>query len=160
MRRMALLITIVSIVISCTNKNKDIMKNEEEKSIFEIGEVASAEYFTGKVRAKVLLADDKHFQCSIFNVIFAKEARTNWHKHPSGQILIVIDGEGSYQRKGETVQLMKKGDVITFEPNVEHWHGASLHSAMTHIAINPNTEKGLVEWMKKVTDEEFHNFKL
>ena len=52
---------------------------------------------------------------------------------------------------------MKKGDVVTFEPNVEHWHGASINNEMTHIAINPNTEKGLVEWLKKVTDNEFQD---
>ena len=131
------------------------MKKEEKNTIFEIGEVASKEYFTGNVNAKVLLSDIENFQCSIFNVIFEKEARTNWHKHPSGQILLVIDGIGSYQRKGQAVQTMKKGEVITFEPNVEHWHGASENSGMTHIAINPNSEKGLVEWMEKVTNEEF-----
>lgn len=136
------------------------MKKEAEKSIFEIGESAPAEYFTGNVKAKALLVDNQHFQCNIYNVIFEKNARTNWHSHPSGQILLVVEGEGSYQLKGEAVQTMKKGDVITFKPNVEHWHGASLHSAMTHIAINPNTEKGLVNWLQKVTDEEFKNIKL
>lgn len=136
------------------------MNKQNEASIFEIGDIASSEYFTGKVKAKVLLSDDQFFQCNIYNVVFEKGARTNWHTHPSGQILLVVDGIGFYQRKGESVETMKKGDVITFEPNVEHWHGASLDSAMTHIAINPNTEKGLVIWLKKVTDEEFTTTKI
>jgi quercetin dioxygenase-like cupin family protein len=156
----AISIIIILTTISCNNKNKEIMKKEEVKSIFEIGESAPAEYFTGNVKAKALLVDDQYFQCNIYNVIFEKNARTNWHSHPSGQILLVVEGEGSYQLKGEAVQTMKKGDVISFKPNIEHWHGASSKSAMTHIAINPNTEKGLVKWLQKVTDEEFKNIKL
>lgn len=133
-----------------------IMENSKFK---EVPQDLISEYFVGKVNAHVLLSDEEVFQCTIYNVTFEKEARTNWHQHPSGQIVIVTNGEGSYQLKGEAVQIMKKGDVITFYPNVEHWHGATTYSNMTHIAINPNTEKGLVEWLKKVTDEEFQNLK-
>lgn len=136
------------------------MNDQNPKTIFPIGEQASGEYFTGDVKASYLLTDDSLFQCSIFNVTFEKGARTNWHSHPSGQILLVLDGEGLCQIKGEPVRIMKAGEIILFPPNAEHWHGASPQSRMTHIAINPNTEKGLVEWMQRVTDEEYHNIKV
>lgn len=133
------------------------MREQEQESIFKVGEPASEEYFTGNVKAATLLADEEHFQVSIFNVIFEKGARTNWHSHPSGQILLVVNGEGLYQLLGEPVQKMKPGDVVVFPPGIDHWHGAAAQSSMTHIAINPNTEKGLVDWKNRVTDEEYLN---
>jgi quercetin dioxygenase-like cupin family protein len=151
------LILALLLLFSCNNQNPTTMNDQESKTIFPIGEKASGEYFTGDVKASYLLTDDSLFQCSIFNVTFDKGARTNWHSHPSGQILLVLDGVGLCQIKGESIREIKAGDVITFPPNAEHWHGASSKNKMTHIAINPNTEKGLVEWMQRVTDEEYQN---
>ncbi len=131
------------------------MPEQNANKIFSEGESAPAEYFTGGVTIKNLVPDDSVFQCIISNVAFEKGARTNWHIHPGGQIILVIEGEGLYQEKGNAIQIMKKGDVVKFNPFVEHWHGASADSHMTHIAINPNSEKGLVDWLSKVTDEEY-----
>jgi quercetin dioxygenase-like cupin family protein len=131
------------------------MSQQNLINIFPVGESAPSEYFTGKVNVKNLVPDDSIFNCAINNVAFEKGARTNWHTHPSGQIILIIDGEGLYQEKGSPIQTFKKGDVVKFNPDVEHWHGASPDSHMTHIAINPNTEKGLVEWLKRVTEEEY-----
>jgi quercetin dioxygenase-like cupin family protein len=159
MRKERLILAIALLAFSCNNQNQINMDDQESKTIFPIGEPASAEYFTGEVKASYLLTDDSLFQCSIFNVTFEKGARTNWHSHPSGQILLVLEGVGLCQIKGEPIRVMKAGEVVSFPPNAVHWHGASPESRMTHIAINPNTENGLVEWMQRVTDEEYHKIK-
>jgi len=133
--------------------------NQNQSSIFPKGEKAPAEYFTGTVWVRTLVPDDTTFNIVISNVTFEAGARTNWHTHPAGQILLITGGTGYYQEKGKPIQRMHKGEVVKCLPNVEHWHGASVDSAMTHIAMNPNTEKGIVVWLQKVTDDEYKNIK-
>ena len=128
-------------------------------NIFPKGERAPAEYFTGTAWIKPLVAKDDIFNCVIGNVVFEPGARNNWHTHPGGQILVATGGIGYYQEKGKTIQLIRKGDIVNIPPDVEHWHGASPDSEFTHIAINPNTQKGVVVWLERVTDEEYDNFK-
>lgn len=124
-------------------------------SIFPKGQLGSADYFTGTVWVTPLLADDGINHFSIGNVVFEVGARANWHTHPRGQVLIVTDGQGFYQEKGKPAQPIKKGDVINIPPHVEHWHGASANSAMTHIAITNFEKEEFVTWLNPVTDEEF-----
>jgi quercetin dioxygenase-like cupin family protein len=133
------------------------MENEEKNkgSIFAKGEPAPAEYFTGPVEIKMLVPNNEALHTQIANVVFESGSRTNWHTHPGGQILIVTDGIGYYQEKGKQIQVIRKGDVITIAPEVLHWHGASAESPLTHIAVNPNTQKGAVNWLERVTDEEY-----
>ena len=133
--------------------------SENQNTIFPKGERAPADYFTGTVWVKMLLPNDPALNCQLANVVFEPGARNNWHTHPGGQILIVTDGIGYYQEKGKPIQLIQKGDVINIPPGVEHWHGASHESEFTHIAVNPNTQKGIVLWLERVTDEEYNNFK-
>jgi quercetin dioxygenase-like cupin family protein len=90
--------------------------------------------------------------------VFEPGARNNWHTHPGGQILLITDGLGYYQEKSKPIQLLHKGDVVNILPDVEHWHGATPDSPLTHIAINTNTQKGLVVWLQRVTDEEYKSF--
>ena len=132
---------------------------ENQNTIFAKGERAPADYFTGTVWIKMLLPNDPNLNCQIGNVIFEPGARNNWHTHPGGQILIATDGIGYYQEKGKPIQLLRKGEVVNIPPDVVHWHGASTDSEFTHIAINPNTQKGIVVWLERVTDEEYSNFK-
>ena len=89
------------------------------------------------------------------NVTFEAGARTNWHTHPKGQVLIVTEGEGFYQEKGKPAQPIKKGEVVNILENVEHWHGASAKSAMTHIAITNYEEDEQVVWLQPVSEEEY-----
>jgi len=133
--------------------------SEEQNSIFPKGERAPADYFTGVVWVKMLVANDPTLNCQIVDVVFEQGARNNWHTHPGGQILIVTNGVGYYQEKGKPIQLIKKGDVVNILPDVEHWHGASHDSEFTHIAVNPNTQKGIVSWLERVTDEEYNSIK-
>jgi quercetin dioxygenase-like cupin family protein len=88
-------------------------------------------------------------------VYFEPKARTKWHSHPAGQILIITDGIGYHQIEGKSIEIIKKGDVIKCPPNVKHWHGASAETGMQQLYIIPNTEKGIVEWNEKVTEEEY-----
>jgi quercetin dioxygenase-like cupin family protein len=133
---------------------------ENQNTIFPKGESAPADYFTGTVWVKMLVPNDPTLNCQIGNVIFEPSARNNWHTHPGGQILIVTDGTGYYQEKGKPIQLIRKGDVVNIPPDIEHWHGASHDNEFTHIAINPNTQKGIVVWLERVTDEEYNSYKM
>ena len=132
---------------------------ENQNTIFPKGERAPVDYFTGTVWLKMLVPNDPNLNCQIGNVIFEPGARNNWHTHPGGQILIATDGIGYYQEKDKPIQLLRKGDVVNIPPDIVHWHGASPDSEFTHIAINPNTQKGIVVWLERVTDEEYDNFK-
>lgn len=120
-----------------------------------MGELGPAKYFTGKAWNYGLVADDTVYNTLVGNVYFEPGARSNWHTHPAGQILIITDGVGYHQIKGQPRQTVKKGDVVKFPPNVEHWHGASPEKGMQQMYIVPNTEKGIVQWLQPVTEEEY-----
>lgn len=86
------------------------------------------------------------------SVSFQPGARTNWHKHPGGQILLITEGTAFYQERGGVKRILQKGDVVSCPPNLAHWHGASATSTMTHLAVGPNTDRGAVTWLEKVED--------
>ncbi len=130
------------------------MSTENQNTLFQKGDRAPADYFTGTAWVKIL-ANEPVFNCQIANVDFEPGARNFWHRHPGGQILLVTEGTGYYQEKGKPIQLIRKGDVVKILPDLIHWHGASPGSTFTHIAINTNTPKGIVEWLQEVTDEEY-----
>jgi len=136
-----------------------MVKSETQNSIFPKGEKAPADYFAGTVWVSMLVPNDSRLNCQVGNVVFEPGARNSWHTHPGGQILIVTDGEGYYQERGKAIQIIRKGDVVNIPPDVEHWHGASPGSGLTHIAVNTNTQKGIVVWLEKVTDEEYNSYK-
>jgi quercetin dioxygenase-like cupin family protein len=129
--------------------------SENKTPIFPKGDKASADYFTGTVWIRLLLPNDDIMHTQIGNVVFEPGARNNWHTHPGGQILIATDGVGYYQEKGKPIQVLHKRDVVRILPDVVHWHGASPDSEFTHIAINSNTQNGVVTWLDRVTDEEY-----
>lgn len=128
---------------------------EQHNELFPQGDPAPAEYFTGKVWIKQL-SNDPAFHVVVTNVTFERGARTHWHTHPRGQILLVTDGVGYYQEKGKPIQLIRKGEVVNIPPDVEHWHGASVDRVLTHVALSSPTEKGTVVWLQPVTDEEYN----
>jgi len=132
---------------------------ENKNEIFPKGEKLSPDYFTGTAHLKMLVSNEEVFNCQIGNVVFEPGCRNNWHSHPSGQILICTNGEGYYQEKSKVIQLLSKGDVVQIKPGIIHWHGATPDSRFTHIAISPNAEKGIVDWLNPVTDKEYNNFK-
>lgn len=126
---------------------------------FPRGERAPAANFTGTVYLYPLVQDDPTFNCVSGSVTFTPGARSNWHTHPAGQILLITEGLGYYQEKGQPVRLLRKGEVVKAQPGVEHWHGASPKQGMTHVALNVNTEKGIVNWGRPVTNPEYQSYK-
>ncbi|MCW3106914.1 MAG: cupin [Segetibacter sp.] len=126
------------------------------QSIFPKGELGPAENFTGKAWNIGLVSNDTIYNTVVGNVYFEPGARSNWHTHPAGQILIIIDGVGYHQIKGQAKQTLKKGDVVKCPPNVMHWHGASPETGLQQMYIVPNTEKGIVQWLHPVSDEEYN----
>lgn len=89
------------------------------------------------------------------SVTFEPAARTAWHTHPLGQTLIITSGCGWVQREGGLVEEVHPGDVVWFEPDERHWHGATETNGMTHIAIQENLDGKMVTWMEKVSDEQY-----
>ena len=113
------------------------------------------EYFTGSVKVTPLVKGEEPSCLQCASVGFQPGARSAWHTHPRGQLLVVTDGSGLIQEWGKPVRRIQRGDVIWTPPNVKHWHGASSDSAMTHTAIQEALDGKVVEWMEKVTDEEY-----
>ena len=150
--------SLVLLTTSCM-ENKSENKNTKLQAIFPKGEKGAAEHFTGNAFNTGLVDDDSTYNTVIGNVYFEPGARSNWHTHPSGQILIITDGVGYHQIKGQPRQKIRKGDIVKCPPNVLHWHGASPDTGMQQIYILPKTERGLVNWLQKVTDEEYNNSK-
>ncbi|GAA0188962.1 hypothetical protein GCM10009122_48400 [Fulvivirga kasyanovii] len=126
-------------------------------AIFPQGQKGPAEYFTGNAYNYGLVPMDSTYTTLVGNVYFEPGARSNWHTHPAGQILIITAGKGYHQIEGEPVEVLQKGDVIKCPPNKKHWHGASPDTGMQQMYIVPNTEKGVVNWMEPVSDEQYQN---
>jgi quercetin dioxygenase-like cupin family protein len=114
-----------------------------------------SEYFTGDVRVDAPFQRNAPARVSGAIVTFEPGARTAWHTHPLGQTLIVTSGRGRVQRVGGGVEDIAPGDIVWIEPGEKHWHGASPTTAMTHIAIAEMLDGTPVQWMEKVTDEQY-----
>jgi quercetin dioxygenase-like cupin family protein len=115
----------------------------------------SAEYFTGSVRVDPLFRANDRARAVGANVTFEPGSRTAWHTHPLGQTLIVTAGCGFVQQWDGPIEEIHPGDVVWFPPGEKHWHGATLTTAVTHIAIQEQLDGKTVDWMEKVTDEQY-----
>lgn len=115
--------------------------------------------FTGNVRVDPLVQSPAPARVVAAAVTFEPGARSAWHTHPLGQNLIVIHGAGRVQSWGEAITAIRAGDVVWCPPNEKHWHGAAPTTAMTHIAIQEALDGKAVEWMEKVTDEQYNGAK-
>lgn len=115
----------------------------------------SADWFTGAVRLDPLFSDIAPSRAAGAQVTFEPGARTAWHTHPLGQVLIVTHGIGRVQRQGGPVETIRAGDVVRFDPDEKHWHGAAPDQAMTHIAIHEAVNGSAVTWMEQVTDADY-----
>jgi len=113
------------------------------------------EYFTGLVRIDPLFQAADPARAVGASVTFEPGARTAWHTHPLGQTLIVTAGCGLAQRWGSSIEQIRPGDVIWFPPGEKHWHGATATTALTHIAIQERLGGKTVDWMEKVSDEQY-----
>lgn len=150
------MVALIETTIFATCKQK-METNMESQDIFPKGQSLPKEWFVGNAFLTPLVAKDHNNDFSTGSVTFEPGARTNWHTHPRGQVLLVIEGNGYYQEKGKAAQTIKKGDVVNIPENTEHWHGASAENKMIHIAITNYKDDVQVTWLKPVTDEEYNN---
>ncbi len=114
----------------------------------------SPEWFTGDVYVDSIAVEGSGMNAAV--VHFTPAARTAWHRHPLGQTIYILEGEGRVQREGGHVELVRAGDVVFFEPGENHWHGAAPNRFMAHVAMLRLPENGPgTDWGILVTDEEY-----
>lgn len=150
------IILIGTIILSCkpSVEKKQIVDSTAQQLIFSKGEKITNSNFIGNAWLKMLVVDDSLNRNSVGNVTFEPGARTNWHSHPNGQIILALEGEGYYQEKGSKKKILRKGDVVKCPANLPHWHGASADKEFIQIAITSRIN-GPTEWLGAVTDEEY-----
>ncbi len=113
------------------------------------------DWFTGTVRIDAPFKATEPARVGGATVTFEPGARTAWHTHPLGQTLIVVAGAGRAQRLGGPVEEIRPGDIVWFPPGEKHWHGAAPTTAISHIAIAESLDGKVVDWLEKVTDEQY-----
>lgn len=154
-----LAIALTVFIISCNNteqKNADAVNKEDITS--SKGNRAPTQTMTGAVWLLPYETDSiKHWSSA--KVTFEAGAYSNWHTHPNKQVIVAVDGVGYLKVKDKPVQILHKGDVVDIPAGILHWHGATPDTAFTQIVINPNIEKGVVNWLDRVTDDEYKNVK-
>lgn len=132
-----------------------VMANSIEQP-FNQGEINPYnKYFTGTTYLEMLSKNDDVWNSSIGNVTFEPNARTNWHKHSGGQILLVTAGKGLYKEEGKPIRILQKGDVVRIAPNVVHWHGSYPNEWFSHISIETNLPNNQTTWLEPVNDEQY-----
>lgn len=114
-----------------------------------------ADWFTGQVRFDPLFDAQPPAAMAGNLVTFEPGARTNWHTHPRGQVLIVTAGQGYAQREGGKVEVINPGDVVRFAPGERHWHGAVPAVAMSHIALQQEQDGRTTDWAEPVSDAQY-----
>jgi 4-carboxymuconolactone decarboxylase len=133
--------------------------NEPTVTVIRAGSQPSSrapeQYFTGSVRRDPLFPVTPPSRMVGGSVTFEAGARSAWHTHPLGQILIVTAGVGRVQQWGGPVQEIRPGDVVRIPPGVKHWHGAAPTTAMTHIALTEELDGKNTDWLEKVSDEQY-----
>lgn len=149
MKSVAISFIFYLLLIGCNQKNNTGL-------IFPGGEKIITDNFTGNAYLQQLVLSDSLNPTQVGSVTFEPGARTNWHLHPGGQILLIINGTAYYQEKGSPKRILKKGETVKCPPNIPHWHGASKDDVLIQIAVT-NTSKGPVTWMEKVPDDMYGN---
>lgn len=156
---MKILLNTCAVLLITISSSAQINKQKYKmQSFLDKGIQAPAEHFTGTVWVNMNVNLDDDYNMVIGTVTFEPNARTNWHTHETGQILMVTKGVGYYQEEGKPIQMIKEGDVVKISKNVNHWHGGSHYQSMTHIAMVPNLDKGRTEWGVPVTDEIYNTY--
>jgi quercetin dioxygenase-like cupin family protein len=155
MKKLLILVCLTSTIASSYAQQKSSSKQFSSNPVFPTGTKVNSNNFRGNVYLKNLMEADSINPTSVGNVSFEAGARTKWHLHPGGQILLVIEGVGYYQEKGKVKQILHKGDVIKCPPNLPHWHGASADTAFVQVAIT-NRHLGETVWLHEVSDDEYN----
>jgi 4-carboxymuconolactone decarboxylase len=130
---------------------------KEQAAIFPGGDQAPPAYFVGSAWIRILVPEDETGTYAVGNVYFEPGSRNSWHTHGAGQILLITAGTGFYQERGQTARRISGGDIVIIPSGVEHWHGASEGSSLTHIAITNKSVNGLVTWLEPVSDSDYQS---
>ena len=158
-KMISIAIVVIGIaVVSCNNSNQQVkshLNKSEENLIFPKGSKIESDHFHGTAWLYWLVRSDSINHIGSGSVTFEPGARTSWHLHPDGQIILALSGTGYYQEKGSPKKILRKGDVVTCPPDVPHWHGASSDEEFIQVAITSRL-KGPTEWLDAVSDEEYH----
>lgn len=155
-RRLNYILPLAIILFAACNSNQKLDDAKQQNAlVFPQGERITNENFTGIAYLQPLIDADSLNSISVGNVTFEPGARSKWHSHPAGQILLVTDGVGYYQEKGHPKRILRKGDVVKCPPNIPHWHGASADTALVQVAVS-GRESGPTVWLEVVSDEEYH----
>jgi quercetin dioxygenase-like cupin family protein len=148
--------TLMTVLGTACNSPITTDTNKKEDLVSPKGNRAPAEIMTGVVWLRPYETDSAAHWSSA-KVTFEAGAHSNWHTHPDKQVIIAVEGLGYLKIKDKPVQLLKKGDVVDIPTGTLHWHGATPNTAFTQVVINPNIEKGVVNWLDRVTDDEYRN---
>ena len=152
MKYPSILLMIGTALFSCNQQQAPAAR---DAVIFAKGEKINNANFTGTAWLNSLVNADSLNSNAVGSVTFEPGARTRWHFHPAGQIILALDGIGYYQEKGSPKKIVKKGEVVKCPPDVPHWHGASADAHFIQIAIT-GREKGETVWLEPVTDEQYN----
>lgn len=123
--------------------------------LFPAGSPRSPHYFSGDVFLHEIPDKDADKDFSIGSVTFRAGARTHWHSHPRGQVLIITEGEGRYQEQGKAARTIRRGDVVNIPAHVIHWHGAAAACDMAQAAITPYAGADKVQWLEAVSEAQY-----
>lgn len=151
------IILIGTLIFSCKQieeKKQTINSNDQQELIFPKGEKVTNNNFIGDVWVHMQVSADSVNQNSVGTVTFNPGARSNWHSHPNGQIIMALDGEGYYQEKGSAKKILYRGDVVKCPANTPHWHGASTDKEFIQVAVTSRID-GPTQWLETVTEEEY-----
>jgi 4-carboxymuconolactone decarboxylase len=152
MRRFTVMLTAIALFAQAT---ADAQSLAISRSGSRPVRPAPAQNFTGSVQVEMLFEAVDPSHASGGSVTFEPGARTAWHSHPRGQILIITAGTGRVQRWGDPVEEVRAGDVVRIPAGQKHWHGASPRASMTHLAISEHRDGSAVQWMEQVSDEQY-----
>lgn len=151
-----MLAVMVFLFTACDKNQKLENVPQQNGLIFPQGDKNTNDNFRGEVWVKSLIEADSLNDNAVGNVTFGPGARSNWHSHPAGQILLATGGVGYYQEKGKSKVILRKGEVIKCPPNIPHWHGASQDTAFVQVAIT-GRQNGPTVWLQAVSDEEYND---
>lgn len=140
----------LSVASGALAQSQEIMKNGSREVT-----VGSSDYFTGTAIVEPVFSNREPFAVNAGKVTFLPGARSNWHRHPAGQMLIVTDGTGWVQEEDKERETMQAGDVVWCPPGIKHWHGATTTTSVSHYAIQQFRDGKNVEWMEPVTDAQY-----
>ena len=149
-KKMAIVVTVLGSLVTTYSVA------QQEQSIFPKGELSTTKNHKGDIWLNELNIGDATFDPSVAQAVYGPGAKLDWHIHPGGQVLLITEGTGYYQERGQPVRIVHKGDVIKSAAGVEHWHAAAPNSTFAYIAITP-TSKGKTIWREPVSDKDYNS---